>query len=150
MPGRIPTAVFSRAATMGLNPLPNGDPNPFVIRPYWSRSRDLREVMEVDHIIEMQVTPIGDEGRFDNMAHLRLMDASKNGGAGKELEWNIVKMRETLVNCTGDQGWMYRLITFERIAASTSNNPSIWTQDDLIAGRHLDAYQRLGRPTPPP
>jgi hypothetical protein len=106
--------------------------------------------MQVDHIIEMQVTPIGGEGRFDTPVYYRLMDASKNGGAGGELSANILKMRETLVNCTGNQRWMYADITFERIASSTSNNPGIWTQDDIIAGRHLDAYDRLGRPTPPP
>jgi len=78
------------------------------------------------------------------------MDANSNTGAGSELAWNIIKMREALVNCTGDSGWMTYRMVFEKVAASTSNNPGIWTREDLIAGRHLDAYERLGRPTPPP
>jgi hypothetical protein len=141
-PGRIPASVWTRAAEMGLASL-------FVVFPFWSQTAVYPEPMQVDHDIEMQVTPIGKEGKFDTPAHHRLMDAGSNVGAGAELLWNIVKMRETLVKCTNDQGWMYRRLVFERVAASTSNNPGIWSRDDLISGRHLDAYERLGRPKPP-
>ena len=138
MPGRIPPAVWNRANSLGLS-------RDDVIFPYWSLTTkyEKNKPMEVDHLIEMQVTPIGRESQFDTMFYYRLMDASSNGGAGAELMHNILKMREALAACYKDQGWMYRPIKFERVIASPSNNPGIWTQEDLIAGRHLDAYEKL-------
>jgi hypothetical protein len=142
LPGRIPGAVWTRAAALGIH-------HEYVIFPYWSRDDVYGQTMTVDHLIEMQVTPIGGEGGFDNMANYRLMDTSNNSSVGTQLEHNIRKMRETLVGVTADQGWMYRDITFEVVTAPQQLTPGLWTQDELIAGAHLDAYDRLGRPPPP-
>lgn len=136
MQNRIPPAVFARAGMLGLTPEQ-------VIFPHWSNRRVYASPMQVDHVIEMQVTPVGMEGAFDIMAWYRLMDASSNLGAGPELEANIRKIREAMWACTGDETWMQRLIIFEAVAESTSNFPGIWSSEDLVAGRHLDAYQRL-------
>jgi hypothetical protein len=143
MPGRIPGTVWTRAAALGID-------REYVIFPYWSRNDVYGQTMTVDHLIEMQVTPIGGEGRFDNMANYRLMDASNNSSVGTQLAENILRMREGLVNFTGDQGWMYRDITFEVVVAPQQLTPGLWTKDELIAGAHLDAYVRLGSPPPPP
>jgi hypothetical protein len=142
MPGRIPAAVYSRAASLGLSP-------EAVIFPWWSRLGAHPEKMEVDHIIEMQVTPIGGEGRFDIMANYRLLDASSNGSAGSELAHNIQKMREVLAATTGDPAWLTRDITFEVVIAPDWRAAGFWTQGELIEGRHLDEYVRLGRPPEP-
>jgi hypothetical protein len=120
-----------------------------VLIPYWSRNEVHDQTMTVDHVIEMQVTPIGGEGRFDNMANFRLMDSANNSSAGKELDHNVMKMRETLVRLTGDQGWMYRDITFEVVTASGQARPGLWTIEEISRGEHLDAFERLGRPSPP-
>jgi len=136
MPGRIPNSVWSRAANLGIS-------RDDVITPYWSRTERLSGPMEVDHIIEMQVTPINNWKKFDTMAFYRLMDASKNGPAGPELDENIARMREALTECYQDQSWMYRLLRFEKVAASPTNRPDIWTKDDLVAGKHIDAYEKL-------
>jgi hypothetical protein len=137
MPGRIPPPVWDRAQQLGLS-------KDDVIFPFWSRTTIYDTSMQVDHLIEMQVTPIGREKQFDVMAYYRLMDASSNGGAGSELMNNIRKMRETLVTChNGDPEWMNKKITFESVAPSSSNNPGIWTKEDLIAGEHLEAYRKL-------
>lgn len=141
-PGRIPPRVWERAQTLGLT-------RDQVVIPFWSQRAVYDRPMQVDHDIEMQVTPIGREGEFDTPVHHRLMDAHSNLGAGPELEANIKKMREALASCTGDQGWMRYRIRFEKVASATSNNPGIWTRDELIGGKHLDAYELLGRPKTP-
>jgi hypothetical protein len=142
MPARIPPSVWARAAALGI-------PTTFVLIPYWSRNEVHDTTMTVDHVIEMQVTPIGGEGRFDNMANYRLMDSVNNSSAGTELEHNIRKMRETLVGMTRDQGWMYRDITFEVVMATGQARPGLWTIEEISIGEHLDAFERLGRPAPP-
>jgi len=142
MPARIPTSVWRRAALLGIDAQ-------HVVIPYWSRTTPYDSKMQVDHVIEMQVTPIGHEGQFDNLATLRLLDASSNTSAGSQFDHNIRHLRDTLAGQTADQGWMYRDITFERIALAGLVILGLWTTEELIAGEYLDAYVRLMRPAPP-
>jgi hypothetical protein len=120
-----------------------------IIRPYWSKSHVLGDRMVVDHIVEMQVTPIGRETQFDLLPNYRLMETGENSSVGAELVANIRKMREALES-RGGSIWRDCDLTFDKVSAAGRKTPSTWTQEELQAGRQLDAYERLGKPPRPP
>jgi hypothetical protein len=141
MPGRIPSQVKQRAISLGLD-------IDDVVRPYWSKDRVLGARMQVDHIVEIQVAPIGREGELDNMANYRLMEAEQNASVGPELSGNIKKMRDALQAKDGAP-WDQCDLTFDRVSSSGAKTPSTWTKEELQSGAQLDAYERLGKPPKP-
>jgi hypothetical protein len=130
---RIPPQVFARGAALGLT-------RDQVIFPSWSRT-NLSTKFEVDHIIEYQVLPIGQEAQFDRSTNYRLMDKSNNAASGASLAAGIVHLREALAQCNDPRA--VEPFRFEGVAPTGAVAPEIWTRADLISGRHLDAYKAL-------
>jgi hypothetical protein len=142
MPGRIPATVKQRAQKLGLSETD-------LILPYWSKSQVLTTPMQVDHIVEMQVAPIGREGELDNMANYRLMDGRQNASVGSELSANVRNLRGALQK-RGGAAWETCDLTFDRVTAPYQKIPFTWTKEELQAGAHLDAFdKRLGKPPRP-
>lgn len=142
MPGRLPDKVKQEAKKLGLT-------QEDLILPYWSKKRILSDRMQVDHIVEMQVTPIGREDEFDNMANYRLMEASENASVGSELAANIKKMRDAL-KALGGNVWLQCDLTFDRVATSGNKTPTTWTEEELKRGEQVEAYKRLKPGSPKP
>ena len=141
MPGRIPADVRQRGLALGLN---EAD----LIQPYWSKTRVFSERMEVDHIVELQVATIGQEGRFDVISNYQLMEASQNGSAGGAMRQRIINMRNQLAKFGGDV-WDTCDLTFDDVVSLGAETPQAWTQQELTAGEHVEAFERLGRPPRP-
>lgn len=143
MPGRIKDPVKQRAQHLGLT-------MEDVIRPYWSKSTVLNRRMAVDHIVEIQVAPIGREGQLDLMPNYRLMDSGQNSSVGAELSANIQTLRETLAKESDNDIWLRCDLTFDNLVARGAISALTWTKEQLQNGEQLDAFVRLGRPPKPP
>lgn len=138
MPGRIPDDVRQRGLALGLS---EAD----LIQPYWSKTRVFKKRMEVDHIVELQVATIGQEGRFDVMSNYQLMEATQNRSAGSAMKQRIINIRNQLAKFGGDL-WDRCDLTFDDVVSLGAETPQAWTQQELIAGEHIEAFERLGRP----
>ena len=100
--------------------------------------------MQTDHIIEMQVTPIGGEAAYDAMSNYELLDAASNRASGSQLMWNIDTMRKTLEAACDDPRWRTEPITFEHVALETSFwNAGRWSQEQIVGGEHIDAFESI-------
>jgi len=125
--------VFARGLALGLT-------RDQVIFPTWSRHGVSTE-FEVDHIIEYQVLPIGEEAWFDRPPNYRLMDKTSNAISGASLAAGIGHLRQLLANCKDARAT--GPFRFEGVAPTGDMVPEIWTRADIITGRHLDAYEAM-------
>jgi hypothetical protein len=121
-----------------------------VLRPRWSPTRFWPD-MQVDHRIEMQVAPIGGEAAYDQNWNYELLDRSSNTSSGPRMRANIRRERSQLAAHYGDQTWMTRDLTFERIDVEPASPSGRWSYAQVRDAEHLDAYQTLtGEPEPDP
>ena len=60
----------------------------------------------------------------------------------------ILNMRNQLAKSGGDQ-WLTCDLTFDSVVSLGAETPQAWTQQELIAGLHIDAFEGLGRPPRP-
>jgi hypothetical protein len=108
--------------------------------PNWSRTR--RGVsMEVDHIVELQLTPSDPRWRehFDSMANYELLDRRANGSAGPRLRGNVA--RERALQVAFDPTAATRILRFESVVLDGGSPGEHWTSDEIRHGEQLDAWE---------
>ncbi|HYO65815.1 MAG TPA: hypothetical protein VEU33_07010 [Archangium sp.] len=113
-----------------------------ILRPRWSRERMWPD-MEVDHKLEMQVSPIGREAMFDEPWNYELLDDASNSDSGNELKNNIIAERRSLAAATGDSSWLTRDLLFEAVIVQGTAGPAgRWSFEEVRDGEHK-AYEEL-------
>jgi hypothetical protein len=112
---KVRPEVFARGAALGLT-------REQVIFPNWSR-HGTSMAFEVDHIIEYQVLPIGEEAWFDRPANYRLMDKTSNAISGASLAAGIVHLRQLLASCNDPRATTP--FRFESVAPIGAMTPEI-------------------------
>lgn len=136
----ISKSVYDRGHRMGLT----GEAGETRIRvPDWSPLKKI--AMEVDHIIELQVTPPGrlrDE-IFDEPGYYELLDRTSNGTAGPLLAQNIVK--ERAIQVAFDPTAVNKVLRFDKVELDGGTAGERWLIQDIQAGRQLDVYEKHGK-----
>jgi uncharacterized protein DUF4157 len=121
-----------------------------ILRPRWSAAQFWPD-MQVDHRIEMQVTPVGGEDAYDQPWNYELLDRRSNTSAGPRMAANIAQERRDLSAFYRDPSWMTRRLTFDRVIAEPESNSGRWSFAKVRDGFHLRAYRTLtGEPWPDP
>ena len=129
----IPAEVYQRGHQLGLT----GEEGERRIRvPNWSPGRKPMS-MEVDHIIELQVTPPTFIDHFNSMANYELLDRRANGTAGPQLRANIAAERAKQV--AYDPSAKTRILLFDAVVIDGGSPGERWTSDDVRSGAQLDA-----------
>lgn len=129
----IPSEIYERGHALGLT----GEAGERLIRlPNWSRARSTP--MEVDHIIELQVTPAGMRDAFDVVDNYELLDRSANGTSGPRLRANIA--RERAIQVAHDPTAAPRVLVFDRVEPDSGQDGERWSSEEIRAGAQLDAY----------
>lgn len=116
------------------------------LRPNWARGQ-LNVPMQVDHKVELQVCPPGEEEIWDSFANYELLDASSNMSSGSQLATNIRAERVRLVAITGNPNWMNANLIFTHLIVSTGNRGERWEADQIQQGEHYHALRDLLRET---
>jgi len=125
-------ATYARGQALGLDP-------PDILRPPWTRLGNSIPT-EVDHIIELQVTPAAQRGVYDAFQNLELLDAGSNESAGSRLQQNIA--RERAQQAAFDPALATAPLVFERVERDGGNPPAVvWPAIDVANGEHLDVYE---------
>ncbi|MBN8592376.1 MAG: DUF4157 domain-containing protein [Anaerolineae bacterium] len=136
-PGRpegMDQSVFERGLNLGLTPRQ-------IFRPNWDRfGARLKDPTEVDHIIEIQLAPPGNQGFWDNIPNYELLDRDSNGASGRELRANIINERKELAAETNDPTWLEKPLKFEEVVANSGPQGTRWLWDEIRTGEHLDVY----------
>ena len=131
----IPYSVYERGQALGFT----GESGERRIRvPDWSRTKSIP--MEVDHIIELQVTPASMRSDFDSMANYELLDRPSNGTAGPLLAGNIAEERAKQV--AFDPSAANRILLFDDITLDGGTAGERWSSEELRAGEQLDAFEK--------
>jgi hypothetical protein len=110
-------------------------------QPDWSREQ-AEVAMEVDHIIELQVTRPGTEEIWDHPNHYELLDRRSNGRSGSRLRANIAGERRALARQTGDNSWRTRDLVFDQVIADAGPTGERWLDEEIQRGDHLDSFER--------
>jgi hypothetical protein len=130
----IPAKVYNRGHALGLA----GTDGERLIRvPNWSRTRMIP--MEVDHIIELQVTPAPMRDAFDSVFNYELLDRTSNGQAGNRLRQNIAAERAKQV--AYDPSAANRVLIFDQIVLDGGQRGERWSSENIRHGKQLDAYR---------
>jgi hypothetical protein len=133
----IDKEVYDRGHDLGFR----GEAGEELLRiPNWSRTR--RGVaMEVDHIIELQLTPTDPQWReyFDSMANYELLDRRANGTAGPRLRANVA--RERALQEAFDPTAATRVLIFESVVLDDGTPGEHWTSDEIRHGEQIDTWE---------
>jgi hypothetical protein len=98
--------------------------------------------MEVDHVIELQVTDLDESERWDAPSNYELLDENSNWQAGTILRSNIVVERAEQVKC--NPALVDAKIPFDEVVLDGgSPAKGRWSSADIRAGKHLDLFERL-------
>jgi hypothetical protein len=117
-----------------------GLPDERILRPDWDR-RGASVPMQVDHRIEWQVRPLGDESTLDEPWNYELLDAASNRASGSAIDANIQAERQRIATETGDQSWLARDFTFTAVEGGGSAGQR-WSLEQITNGVHLQVYAR--------
>ena len=112
-----------------------------ILRPDWNKNGQ-RMSMQVDHKVEWQVRPIGDETLLDDPSNMELLDARANQASGQAIHSTIQNLRQTLAEQTGDQSWLFRDLTFTHVSGGGSAGDR-WFDEEIKRGEHLEIYRTL-------
>lgn len=130
----IPAEVYERGHRMGLT----GETGERRIRvPNWSRTGS--KAMEVDHIIELQVTPPDMRDIFNAPDNFELLDKAANGSAGPQLSASIAA--ERAIQVAHDPSLANQVLHFESVVMGGGFDGERWSIDAIRAGRQLDFYE---------
>ncbi len=122
-----------------------GLPDERILRPDWDR-RGARVPMQVDHRIEWQVRPLGDESSLDEPWNYEMLDAASNRASGAAIDRAIRGERQRIAKETGDQGWLARDLTFTHVEGGGTSGRR-WTLEEIANGAHLEVYAaKYGEP----
>jgi hypothetical protein len=109
--------------------------------PNWSRDAINSIEMQVDHIIELQLTPDFMREEFDSIFNWELLDAKSNQASGNLLKNSIAAERAKQV--AFDPTAASRILKFDDVKLDGGTPGQRWEPDELRAGEQLDAYERL-------
>lgn len=131
----IPQSVYDRGHALGLTSSAGEE----LIRiPDWTPT-GAKSPMEVDHIIELQVTPAPRE-YYDHIDFYELLDRLANGNSGNVLRANIAEERAKQV--AFDPSAANRILKFDAVGIKGGISGQRWTLDEIQAGKQLDAYKK--------
>ena len=123
-----------------------GLPDKRILVPDWDRN-GVRTSMQVDHQIEWQVRPLGDESSLDEPWNYELLDAPSNRVSGASIDREIRAERQRIARETGDHSWLARDMTFTDVEGG-GNTGQRWSLEDIANGEHLKVYaRRYGAPS---
>lgn len=117
-----------------------GLPDERILRPDWDR-RGASVPMQVDHRIEWQVRPLGDESTLDEPWNYELLDSASNRASGSAIDNNIQAERQRIATETGDQSWLARDLTFSAVEGGGSSGRR-WSLEEIANGEHLQVFAR--------
>jgi hypothetical protein len=130
----IPFSVYERGKQLGLT-------EEQIRIPDWSRQRSID--MEVDHVVELQVTPDAARAHFNSMANYELLDEESNGTSGGLLAENIRKERQKQV--AFDPTAATRVLFFDEVVLDGGTSGERWDVEEIRRGDHIDALEKRGR-----
>jgi Domain of unknown function (DUF4157) len=131
----IPPSIYERGHQLGLT----GEAGEKLIRvPNWTRTTSVE--MEVDHIVELQVTPMAMREEFNSIFNMELLDQPSNGSSGRLLQGNID--RERAKQEAADPALVGQVLKFDDVQMDGGTQGLRWTLDDIKNGRQLDAYEK--------
>jgi hypothetical protein len=132
----IPRSVYDRGHALGLT----GEAGEALIRiPNWTPT-GASSPMEVDHIIELQVTPAPQREIYDHMDFYELLDRSSNGNSGNVLRANIAA--ERAIQEAFDPTAKNRVLKFDAVGIKGGIDGERWTLNQIQTGKQLDAYRK--------
>jgi uncharacterized protein DUF4157 len=130
----IPAAVYQRGHRLGFT----GEVGERRVRvPDWSRTAS--KPMEVDHVIELQVTPASMRNEFNSIDNYELLDRAANGSSGPLLAANVAAERAKQV--AFDPSAAGRIVKFDAVELDGGSEGERWSVDDIRSGRQLDAFE---------
>lgn len=132
----IPASVYERGHRLGLT----GTTGERRIRvPDWSRT-GAPVAFEVDHIIELQVTPPGGmREEFNKVPNFELLDEAANGTSGGQIERAIEKERDAQV--AADPSLVKAVLLFDQVVLDVGTTGIRWSVEEIRAGEHLDVVE---------
>jgi hypothetical protein len=134
----IPASVYERGHRLGFT----GESGERRIRvPDWSPTRSIP--MEVDHIIELQVTPDRFRWHFNSVDNYELLDRTSNGTSGRLLAGNIRSERAKQV--AFDPSAENRTLLFDEVTLDGGTAGERWSSEEIRAAKQLDAFEKHGQ-----
>jgi hypothetical protein len=112
-----------------------------IFRPDWAK-RPVRMPMQVDHIVELQVTPSGETGIWDSFVNYELLDQPSNSSSGSQLRNNIAAERARLVLTTGNPAWSTLPLIFTRVIPTPGPRGDRWSAEEIGRGDHIAVYRK--------
>ncbi|HEY0733610.1 MAG TPA: hypothetical protein VGD69_01785 [Herpetosiphonaceae bacterium] len=112
------------------------------LRPDWSKTQD-HVSMHVDHQVELQVCPRGEEEVWDSFANYELLDEDSNISSGSQLKANIVAERSRLAARTGNSAWLGADLVFTRLEVMAGRRGERWSADEIQQGKHYHVLRWL-------
>lgn len=135
----IPSGVYDRGHRMGFV----GEEGERRIRvPNWSRTGP--KAMEVDHIIELQVTPQSMRALYNEPDNFELLDRAANGSSGPQLSANIAA--ERAIQVAYDPALANQVIRFDSVVMAGGFDGERWSIDAIRAGQQLNYYENNHAP----
>jgi hypothetical protein len=131
----ISAEVYERGHKLGFT---GADGEKLIRAPNWSRTKSIP--MEVDHIIELQVTPDAKRDYFNSMANFELLDRPANGTSGPLIRANIA--RERAKQEAADPALKGQILKFDDVQMDGGTPGERWSADEIKGGEQLDAYER--------
>ena len=116
-----------------------GDDEKRVLLPNWSRQAYLI-AMQVDHVVELQLTRLGDREWADSISNYELLDGPSNQRAGAKIRTSVRRERDRLIAQEGPQ-WRGQDLVFDDVVIESSGTPQRWTASDMRHGEHVDALR---------
>ena len=130
----IPARVYQRGHTLGLT----GDEGERRIRvPDWTRMRSTR--MEVDHMVELQLTPAPMRAAFDEVENYELLDSTSNVSSRNRLVASVA--RERAIQVTFDPTAAGRVLTFDKVEQDGGRVGERWTSEEIRRGVQLNYFR---------
>lgn len=124
----VPDEIYYRGEMLGLDEKEIRAPN-------WSRTTSV--LMEVDHVVELQVTPDRLRGVFDDIDNYELLDRHSNGASGRRMRDNIRAERKKQE--AFDPSVKGRVLLFDAVTLDGGAEGERWGVEEIRAGEHLDA-----------
>jgi hypothetical protein len=123
--------TFERGRALGLS-------RRDILRPRWTHLNNSVPT-DVDHIIELQVTPQAMRAVYDAFENYELLDQSSNSSAGARLEGNIAAERAK--QAAFDPAAATATLTFDQVELDGGSAAERWTSDEIQKGEHLDVFE---------